>query len=108
MIDADLIALILSFRGAEQASHFGTTDFRVRNAIFATNPQPGVLNLNLTREQQEMLVGGAAEVFSPIPNKWGLKGWTTARIEALDPVTARSALMMAWSNVAPKSRREGR
>ena len=107
MTDPELLALVHAFPGCEQSAHLGTTDFRVRNKIFATNPKPGILNLNLTREQQEILVASEPGVFSALPNKWGEKGWTTARIEALDEATARSALTMAWGNIAPKSLRLG-
>lgn len=107
MTDPELLDLVRTFPGCEQSAHFGTTDFRVRNKIFATTPKPGVLNLNLTREQQEILVTSEPDVFAQLPNKWGEKGWTTARIVALDEATARSALTMAWGNVAPKSLRTG-
>ena len=105
MKEADLLALVLSLPEATQSAHFGTTDFRVRNKIFASRPRPESLVLKLTPEQQEMLVGTEPKVFAPLANKWGEKGWTSASIAALDKATARSALNMAWSNVAPKSLR---
>ncbi|MDP1730138.1 MAG: MmcQ/YjbR family DNA-binding protein [Devosia sp.] len=101
--EAELIALILSFPQAEQSSHFGHTDFRARGKIFASHPEPERLVLKLSVEQQELLVETAGEAFAKLPNKWGGKGWTSAAIPALDDATARSALQMAWINVAPKS-----
>jgi hypothetical protein len=101
--ETELIALILSFPEAEQSSHFGNTDFRVRGKIFASYPDPERLVLKLSVEQQQMLCEGAGETFAKLPNKWGDKGWTNGRIVALDEATARSALQMAWANVAPKS-----
>lgn len=106
MTEDALIALVLSMPEAQQSSHFGTMDFRVNNKIFCTHPRPDVLNLKLTPEQQEMLVTAEPEVFAALVNKWGNKGWTTANVAALDATTARSALTMAWGNVAPKSLRE--
>jgi hypothetical protein len=105
---AELFALILSFPEAEQSSHFGTTDFRVRGKIFASHPEPERLVLKLTIEQQEMLTETAAKVFAKLPHKWGDKGWTSASIPDLDEPTARSVLRMAWGNVAPKSLRMDR
>ncbi len=107
MKEAELLALIRSMPECEQSSHFGTVDFRVRNKIFCTHPRPDELNLKLTREQQQMLVEAEPAMFRPIPNKWGLKGWTTATVGELDEASARSALTMAWNNVVPKSLREG-
>jgi hypothetical protein len=101
--EADLIALILSLPEAEQSSHFGTVDFRVRGKIFASHPKPGRLVLKLSIEQQEMLLETVSEVFAKLPHKWGDKGWTSASIPDLDESTARSVLRMAWGNVAPRS-----
>lgn len=105
MNQADLFSLILSLPEASQSSHFGNTDFRVRNKIFASHPRPETLVLKLTPEQQDMLVAAEARVFAPLPNKWGGKGWTAASVAALDKTTARSALTMAWANVAPRTLR---
>ena len=106
MTETELLALVGALPECERSSHFGTMDFRVRNKIFATHPRPDLLNLNLTHEQQELLVQREPTIFSALLNKWGEKGWTSTRIAALDEPTARSALRMAWANVAPKSLRE--
>jgi hypothetical protein len=106
MTEAALLALIRAMPECAQSSHFGTMDFRVRNKIFATHRKAEELVLNLTREQQELLVEAEPGVFAALPNKWGEKGWTTATIKSLDRATAASALAMAWGNVAPKSLRE--
>ena len=108
VIETELIALILSFPEAEQSSHFGTTDFRIRGKIFASRPEPDRLVLKLSAEQQQVLTESEGGVFAKLPNKWGDKGWTSARIAALDSPTARSALQMAWTNVAPKRLATGR
>ena len=107
MTEDALLALIRAMPDCEQSSHFGNMDFRVRNRIFCSHPAPQTINLKLTPEQQEMLVGAEPEAFAPIPNKWGEKGWTIATIAALDEATARSALKMAWDNVAPRRRKAG-
>ncbi len=103
MKEADLFALILAMPECEQSSHFGTKDFRVRGKIFATHHKPEEIVLKLKREQQEMLVETEGGIFRVLDSKWGQLGWTAARIAAIDAVTARSALQMAWGNVAPKS-----
>lgn len=108
MTEAELDALILSMPEATQSSHFDAADFRVRGRIFATRPGPGKLTLKLTPAQQEMLCTTEGDVFARVPNKWGDKGWTSARVDALDEETARSVLTMAWSNVAPRAPSIGR
>lgn len=105
MQDAALVTIILGLPEVTQSAHFGTTDFRVRNKIFATRPDAATLVLKLTVEEQVMLIESDGYTFAPLPNKWGSKGWTKAAIAALDAPTARSALLMAWRNVAPKTLR---
>lgn len=102
MTEAELTTLVLALPQTEQSSHFGTADFRVGGKIFASRPEPGLVVLKLNVGQQEMLTGSESTIFAKLPNKWGDKGWTSARVAALDEPTARSALLMAWSNVAPK------
>jgi hypothetical protein len=101
----ELSSVILSLPETVQSSHFETTDFRVANKIFASLPEPDRLVLKLTREQQEMVVDSDGAIFSPLANKWGEKGWTNARVDALDAASALSVLWMAWENVASKTLR---
>lgn len=95
-----LSSVILSLPETMQSSHFETKDFRVGDKIFASLPGPDRLVLKLTREQQEMVVESDGAIFSALPNKWGDKGWTNARVSALDTGSALSVLWMAWENVA--------
>ena len=101
MKEADLLAMILAMPECEQSSHFGTKDFRVRGKIFATHHKPEEIVLKLTREQQQILLESEERIFRMLDSKWGQLGWTAARIAAIDEITARSALRMAWGNVAP-------
>ena len=43
---------------AEEKSHFGKPDFRVRDKIFAGFNDKGMAYVKLSPEQQEMLVSG--------------------------------------------------
>ena len=51
----DMRRLALEMPEAEEKSHFGKADFRVRNHIFASLPDPDTAVVKLTHEQQEML-----------------------------------------------------
>src|SRR5688572_11075268 len=90
MEEADLLALARAMPECVQSSHFGTTDFRVRNKIFCTFPKRGEMVLKLTPDQQQMLVATEGDIFAPLSHKWGQLGWTVARIAKLDRKTARS------------------
>ena len=95
--------LALALPQAEEKSHFGKADFRVRNKIFATLKEAATGVVKLTREQQEMLCAAEPLMFKPIPGGWGWQGWTAVELTIADDAALKSALTMAWGNVAPKS-----
>lgn len=99
--------LALAMAGAEEKSHFGKADFRVRNKIFAGLPEAGTGVVKLTPDEQAMLVEAEPAVFAPVKGGWGRQGWTNVTLAQADEATMRSVLTMAWRNVAPaKLRRE--
>jgi hypothetical protein len=102
----DLRRLALQMPEAEEKSHFGKADFRVRNRIFSTLPDANTAVVKLTREQQEMLADAEPAIFVPVPGGWGRQGWTRVVLAAADELTLRSALLTAWRNVAPASLRK--
>jgi hypothetical protein len=97
--------LALALPAVVEASHMGHPDFRVGKRIFATLGYPDEAwgMVKLTPEQQGMLVAAEPEIFRPVPGGWGRKGSTNVKLAAADARTLKSALTMAWSNVAPKS-----
>jgi hypothetical protein len=98
--------LALALPEAEEKSHFGKPDFRVRNRIFATLPEGGHAVVKLTPDQQEMLTGSEPAVFQPVNGGWGRQGWTKVMLANADELTLKSALLTAWHNVAPASLRK--
>ena len=89
---------------AIESSHFGKADFRVGKRIFATlgHPDENWGTLKLKAEQQTMLVDAEPEIFRPVPGGWGRQGYTNVRLAKADATTLKSAMAMAWENVAPK------
>lgn len=103
MTQDDFRRLALVLPDATEGSHMGTVDFRV-GRIFATlgYPNAGFGMVQLTREQQEMVVGVEPAVFRPVPGAWGLKGATLVVLAAADEPTLRGALEAAWRLKANK------
>jgi hypothetical protein len=103
MTPDDFRRLALALPEAIESSHMGTVDFRV-GRIFATLGYPNVSfgMVQLTREQQEIVVGVEPKVFRPVPGNWGLKGATLVVLEAADELTLRGALEAAWRLKATK------
>lgn len=103
-------AMALSLPRAEEGSHFESADFRVRNKIFAclrpADDPRGVKGvLKLSPGDQEMFCQTAPGVFAPIPNAWGVKGWTHVTLDGADAEHVRHAMEIAWKVVAPKQLR---
>jgi hypothetical protein len=88
-----------------EGSHQGHADFRIGKRIFATlgYPDKNWGMVKLTAEPQSMLVEGEPEIFRPVPGGWGKHGSTSIRLAKTDQVTLKSALALAWSNIAPPS-----
>ena len=95
--------LALALPGAEEKSHLGKADFRVKNKIFASLPDAESGVVKLMREQQALMVAAEPSIFSPIKGGWGVQGWTRVELKSADEATLKSALLTAWRNVAPKS-----
>lgn len=95
----------LALSDAVESAHHGKADFRVGKRIFATlgHPDENWGTLKLTIEQQSMLVEAEPEIFRAVPGGWGRQGYTNIRLAKADAATLKSALTMAWNNVAPKS-----
>ncbi len=94
--------LAVSFPGAEEKSHAGKADFRVRNKIFASLPDAATGTVKLTPEQQELMLSAEPDLFSPAAGAWGRQGWTRIALVKAGEATIRSALRMAWTNVTGK------
>ena len=96
----------LALPGAVEGAHQRTADFRIGKRVFATLGYPDGAwgTLKLTPEQQSMLVDAEPEIFRPVPGGWGKQGYTNVRLAKADATTLKSALGMAWKNVAPKTK----
>jgi len=103
MTPAAFQKVALSLPETIASSHFDVPDFRIAGKIFATAGRiDGRAVLRLTRAQQEMLCEAEPDLFAPVDNAWGRKGWTNLTLAKANAETAKSALWMAWRNTAPK------
>jgi len=100
----DLRRIALSLDGTVEAPHFDRTAFKVKR-IYATLAADGLTaNLMLTPDEQALKCEVAPEAFSPVPNAWGARGATTAKLNALTVEELRDALALAWQHALPKKR----
>ena len=95
--------LALSLPEAEEKSHFGQPDFRVRNKIFAglsPDGKRGTLKLGL--EAQAMVLESKPEAFVPAAGAWGRKGWTHVVLARVGLSELKELVTEAWRLTAPK------
>jgi uncharacterized protein YdhG (YjbR/CyaY superfamily) len=95
--------LALAMPGAAEVGHMGHPDFRVGGKIFATlgYPDGGWGMVKLTPDQQEAFVSAHPGAFAPVKGGWGVRGATLVRLAGARVPAVRTALSVAWRNVAP-------
>jgi len=102
MSSARFRRVALALPEAIESSHQGHADFRIGKRIFATLGYPddewGMVKLTL--EQQAVVVEAEPDIFRPVPGGWGKHGNTNVRLAKADVTTLRSAMKMAWQNIA--------
>lgn len=103
MSPAAFLELALSLPETTLGRHQAGPDLRVGGKIFASpaDRPGGTAVVKLTLEQREMLCAAEPDVFAPVVGMGASRGWTRVVVANADETTARSALSMAWRNVAP-------
>lgn len=97
--------LALSFDNATEEPHFEKTSFRISKKIFATFDEKNnraVLKLNVI--DQSVFCASSEMIFYPIPNKWGIQGWTIVELSKVRPEMFEDALILSYQNVVSKKK----
>lgn len=93
----------LSLPEATEEPHFEKRSYRVKKKIFATvSEQEGFFVVKLTEMQQSLFCKWDESACHPVPNKWGLQGWTRVYFEKVDEDFLKDIVKTSYSNVAPK------
>ena len=97
------LAIALALPETSLGHHQSGADVRVAGKIFASpaDRPGGTAVIKLTLDQRELLCAAEPTVFMPVEGMGASRGWTRMVVGNTDEVTARSALWMAWRNVAP-------
>ena len=72
----DLRRIAVSLEGTTEAPHFDRHAFKVARIYVTLAGDGRSANLAFTIDEQEFKVMLAPEVFRPLDNAWGRKGWT--------------------------------
>jgi len=100
----DFRRIALSLEGTTEAPHFERTAFRVRRIYATLTPDGRTANLMLTPDEQALKCEVAPDAFSSIPNAWGARGATAAKLAELTVAELRQALETAWRHAVAKKR----
>lgn len=93
--------IALALPGAEESSHHGTPDFRVRNKIFATlRSEEGISVLKLPAASHAELIRSQPRTF--VTNAWSKQGWLGVRLAEISGAEYRELAAIAWRSIAPK------
>lgn len=99
-------SLALSFPGTIENPHFDRAAFKVVDKrIFATLHEPSeIVNVKLAPADQPVFCSFDKTVVYPVPNKWGLQGWTTFELKKVTYELMQDALDTAYKEVFKKKK----
>lgn len=99
----DVRRIAMGLDGTVEAPHFDRTSYRVARIYCTVAPDGLTANLNLTPDQQLMKLEVHPDAFARVDNSFGLKGWTTLTLSAVNDAELKDALTLAWGNAQKKS-----
>lgn len=93
--------MALSFQGTEESPHFNRAAFKVSGKrIFATlHEESKTANIILSLADQETFSAEYKNAVYPVPNKFGLQGWTTFELQRVPVEVLSEALFTAYNDV---------
>ncbi len=91
----------LSLPQTTEEPHFEKTSFRIRKKIFLSYDfSTRLACFKLSEKEQDLFSIIDPNLVFPVPNKWGKRGWTLAKIEALNEDVIRDLIRSAYNQVA--------
>jgi hypothetical protein len=93
--------IALAFEATEERPHFNRTAFKIiGKRIFATlHEESESGNILLSKTDQQIYCSFDENAVYPVPNKFGLHGWTTFELQIVPVELISDALLSAYKNV---------
>jgi predicted DNA-binding protein (MmcQ/YjbR family) len=89
-----------AFPDVEELPHFEKTSFRIKKKIFATlNEKENRGCVKLSENDQYIFSQNEAGAVYPVPNKWGLQGWTNIDLNKASKKLLKEILKTAYKEV---------
>jgi predicted DNA-binding protein (MmcQ/YjbR family) len=104
MVDCNVLRnLAIGFPKVEELPHFEKASFRINKKIFATLTEAKMqASIKLSEVDQSIFCAYDAKVIHPVPNKWGLQGWTIIHLQEVTLDLLEAALAAAYEEVSKK------
>jgi len=105
MTPGEFEEIALSFPGTVSQPHFERTAFKITGKrIFATlHEKSESVNILLTPEEQKAFCSIDKSIYR-IPNKWGVRGWTTFELKKAERPVILDALNSAYEDILKKKK----
>ena len=90
--------LALNFEGATAAPHFHRIAYKSKKTFTTLDEKEESINVLLTPIQQSIYTTIDKKMIFPVPNKWGLQGWTTIELSLIEHDLLLEILTLAYEN----------
>ena len=97
---ANFRRLALALEGASEHPHFDRRALKARITFATLAPDEMTANFKFSPEDQHLKCTVAPDAFRPVPNAWGLHGWTEGKLNALSDAELLAALEIAHASAA--------
>ena len=111
MVTSDtFLKIAFSLPGTEQNPHFDRVAFKVTGRrIFASLlEESNSANIKLSLEEQKVFCEYDASAIYPVPNKFGLQGWTTFDLSKVSQELVSEALLSAYNDVLADKKKKAK
>lgn len=98
----DVRNLSMAMDGTVEAPHFDWTAYKVRRIYVTIPPDRQTANFMLTPDEQQLKCLLLPDALFPVRNKWGDRGATTARLDALSLAELQSLIDLAYAHAVSK------
>ena len=92
--------MALAFPEVAELPHLEKISFRVKKKIFATlSAQSNIACVKLSLVDQSVFCSIDQSIIYPVPNKWGLQGWTNINLAKIKKTMLHYILQTAYTSL---------
>ncbi len=96
-------SIALSFPETVEEPHFDKISIRINQKIFITlDLKKNIATLKLTPSAQDLFSLFDTKIVYPVPNKWGLQGWTVVDLNLVETGFLKEIIEEAYQTVLKK------